>query len=31
MSLEEIVRAELNAWGHLDIEEVMSHFAEDAV
>jgi limonene-1,2-epoxide hydrolase len=31
MSPEEIVRAELNAWGHLDIEDVMRHFAKDAI
>lgn len=31
MSAEEIVRAELSAWGRLDVESIMSHFAEDAV
>jgi limonene-1,2-epoxide hydrolase len=31
MSPEEIVRAEMAAWGRLDVDEVMSHFAEDAV
>jgi limonene-1,2-epoxide hydrolase len=31
VSAEEIVRAELEAWGRLDVEEIMSHFAEDAV
>ncbi|MDH6242586.1 limonene-1,2-epoxide hydrolase [Mycobacterium sp. OTB74] len=30
MSAEEIVRAEVAAWGRNDIDEVMSHFAEDA-
>jgi limonene-1,2-epoxide hydrolase len=30
-SPEEIVRAEMAAWGRLDVDEVMSHFAEDAV
>ena len=31
MSPEEIVRAELSAWGRLDADEIVSHFAEDAV
>jgi limonene-1,2-epoxide hydrolase len=31
VSPEEIVRAELSAWDRLDVEAVMSHFAEDAV
>lgn len=31
MSPEEIVRAELTAWDRLDVEGIMSHFAEDAV
>ncbi len=31
MSAEEVVRAELSAWGHLDVDEIMSHFAADAV
>lgn len=30
MSVEEIVRAEIAAWGRNDVDEVMSHFAEDA-
>jgi limonene-1,2-epoxide hydrolase len=30
MSAEEIVRAELAAWGRNDVDEVMSHFADDA-
>jgi limonene-1,2-epoxide hydrolase len=29
MSTEEIVRAEMAAWGRNDIDEVMSHFADD--
>ena len=29
MSPEEIVRAEMAAWGHNDVDEVMSYFAED--
>jgi limonene-1,2-epoxide hydrolase len=28
MSAEEIVRAEMAAWGRNDVDEVMSHFAE---
>ena len=28
---EEIVRAEMAAWGRNDVDDVMSHFAEDAV
>lgn len=31
MSPEEIVRAELSAWDRLDADEIVSHFAEDAV
>jgi limonene-1,2-epoxide hydrolase len=31
MSPEEIVRAEMAAWGRNDVDDVMSHFAEDAV
>jgi limonene-1,2-epoxide hydrolase len=31
MSPEEIVRAELSAWAHLDVEEITSYFAADAV
>ena len=30
MSAEEIVRTEMAAWGRNDVDEVMSHFAEDA-
>ena len=30
MTAEEIVRAEIAAWGRNDVDEVMSHFAEDA-
>ena len=30
MSPEEIVRAEIAAWARNDVDEVMSHFAEDA-
>jgi limonene-1,2-epoxide hydrolase len=29
MSAEEVVRAEMAAWGRNDVDEVMSHFAED--
>lgn len=28
--VEDIVRAEIDAWGRNDVDEVMSHFAEDA-
>jgi limonene-1,2-epoxide hydrolase len=31
VSPEEIVRAELSAWDRLDVEDIMSHFADDAV
>ena len=31
MSPEEIVRAELGAWNRRDVDEIMSHFAADAV
>jgi len=31
VSPEEIVRAELSAWGRLDVEGIMSYFAEDTV
>ena len=30
MTAEEIVRAEIAAWGRNDIDEIMSHFADDA-
>jgi limonene-1,2-epoxide hydrolase len=30
MNAETIVRAEMAAWGRNDVDEVMSHFAEDA-
>ncbi|MEZ0339319.1 limonene-1,2-epoxide hydrolase family protein [Mycobacterium sp. pV006] len=30
MNAEEVVRAELTAWGRNDVDEVMSHFADDA-
>lgn len=30
MTAEEIVRAEIAAWGRNDVDEVMSHFAQDA-
>lgn len=30
MRVEETVRAEIAAWGRNDVDEVMSHFAEDA-
>lgn len=30
MTAEEVVRAEIAAWGSNDVDEVMSHFAEDA-
>ncbi|QRY45262.1 nuclear transport factor 2 family protein [Mycolicibacterium boenickei] len=30
MTAEEIVRAEIAAWGRNDVDEVMSHFADDA-
>ncbi|MCV7113330.1 nuclear transport factor 2 family protein [Mycolicibacterium setense] len=30
MTAEEIVRAEIAAWGNNDVDEIMSHFAEDA-
>ncbi|MDF3339606.1 limonene-1,2-epoxide hydrolase family protein [Mycolicibacterium septicum] len=30
MTAEEIVRAEIAAWGRNDVDEVMSHFAENA-
>lgn len=30
MGVEQIVRAEISAWGRNDVDEVMSHFAEDA-
>jgi limonene-1,2-epoxide hydrolase len=28
---EDVVRAELEAWGRLDVEEIISHFTPDAV
>lgn len=31
MTPEEVVRAELNAWGRLDLEAIMSYFATNAV
>jgi limonene-1,2-epoxide hydrolase len=31
MTPEAVLRAELGAWGHLDADEAMSYFAEDAV
>jgi len=31
VSAEEIIRAELKAWGRNDVDEVMSHFADDAM
>jgi limonene-1,2-epoxide hydrolase len=31
MKPEDVVRAELDAWGRLDVEEIISHFAPDAV
>lgn len=31
MNPEEVVRAELSAWNRLDADEIVSHFAEDAV
>ncbi len=31
MNPEDVVRAEMAAWGRNDVDEVMSHFAEDAV
>ena len=31
MSPEDVVRAMLDAWGRLDVEEIISHFAPDAV
>jgi limonene-1,2-epoxide hydrolase len=30
MTAEEIVRAEIAAWGSNDVDEIVSHFAEDA-
>lgn len=30
MNAEQIVRAEIAAWGRNDVDEVMSHFADDA-
>jgi limonene-1,2-epoxide hydrolase len=30
MTAEEVVRAEIAAWSRNDVDEVMSHFAEDA-
>lgn len=30
MSIEQIVRDEMAAWGRNDVDEVISHFAEDA-
>ena len=31
MSAESVVRAELEAWSALDVEEIIAHFAPDAV
>lgn len=31
MSPEEVVRAELAAWGRRDLDEIMSHFSADAI
>lgn len=31
MTPEEVVRAELAAWHRLDVDEIVSHFADDAV
>lgn len=31
MSPEEVVRAELSAWCRLNVDEIVSHFADDAV
>jgi limonene-1,2-epoxide hydrolase len=31
LSPEEVVRAELNAWGRRDVDEIVSHFSDDAV
>ena len=31
MNAEEVVRAELAAWDHLDVDEAMKYFAQDAV
>jgi len=31
MTPEEVVRAELDAWSRLDVDEILSHFADDAV
>jgi limonene-1,2-epoxide hydrolase len=31
MTPEDVVRAELDAWSRLDVDEIMSHFAPDAV
>ena len=31
MSPEEVVRAELGAWSRLDVNEIVSHFAADAI
>jgi limonene-1,2-epoxide hydrolase len=28
MSIEQIVRAEMAAWGHNDVDEIISHFAD---
>ena len=30
MTSEEVVRAELEAWSSLDIDQIMAHFADDA-
>jgi limonene-1,2-epoxide hydrolase len=31
MTPEEVVRAELDSWSRLDVDEIVSHFAADAV
>lgn len=31
MSPEDVVRAELDTWSRLDVDEIVSHFADDAV
>lgn len=31
MSPEDVVRAELSAWGRRDLDEIMSHFSADAI
>jgi limonene-1,2-epoxide hydrolase len=31
MSAEQVVRAELDTWSRLNVDEIVSHFAADAV